>query len=86
MAKRGRESFGKREREKTRLERQSVKRAKRLERDDSSDAGTTRAEEDELMRQFAELSGRYEANEMTAEQFAEERHRIFAALGLEEGT
>lgn len=86
MAKRGRESFEKRAREKARLERQSAKRAKRQTDESPEDdaAVPSRAEEDALMKQFAQLSARHEAEQITAAQYEEERHRIFVQLGLEE--
>lgn len=87
MAKRGRESFEKRAREKARLERQEAKRARRLTEESSEEAaGPTRDEEDDLMGQFARLSARFEAKEITAEQYAEERQRIFGELGIEDGS
>ena len=82
MAKRSRESFQKRAREKARQEKQEEKRAKR--RSGSSDEDeVSRAEEDALMQEFARLSARYEADEISPEVFNEERHRIFVELGLE---
>lgn len=81
MAKRSRESFQKRARERARQEKQAEKRAKR--QSDSADDGPTRAMEDSLMQQFAALSARYEADQISAERYNEERQRIFAELGLE---
>lgn len=85
MAKRGRESFQKRAREKARQDRQAAKREKR-QSDDSpdSDAAPSKAEEDALMQEFAMLSARYETDQISTERYNEERHRIFVELGLEE--
>lgn len=82
MAKRSRESFQKRAREKARQEKQAEKRAKR-QSGPSDEDDVSRAEEDALMQEFARLSARYEANEISPENFKEERHRIFALLGIE---
>lgn len=82
MAKRSRESFQKRAREKARLEKQEEKRAKRAESTD--DEALSRAEEDSLMQEFASLSARYEADQVSDERYNQERHRIFVELGLEE--
>ncbi len=76
------ESFQKRAREKARQEKQEEKRAARQAADDS-DPGLSRAQEDRLMQQFATLSARFEADEIPADRFEEERHRIFVELGLE---
>lgn len=81
MAKRSSESFQKRAREKARQDKQEEKRAKRQAR--SSDDDVSRADEDALMQEFARLSARYEADEISLESFNEERHRIFVELGLE---
>lgn len=85
MAKRSRESFQKRAREKARQEKRDAKREKR-DLDDSSeaDSGPTRAEEDVLMQQFARLSASYENDQISVDDYNEERHRIFVALGLED--
>lgn len=45
--------------------------------------GLSKAEEDALMQDFAALSARYESEEISTEQYNEERQRIFAELGLE---
>ena len=82
MARRSQESFQKRAREKARQEKQAEKRAKRHS-DSSSDETITRSEEDALMQEFAALSARYEADQISTEQYDEERRRIFVELGLE---
>lgn len=82
MAKRGQESFQKRAREKARQEKQAEKRARR--QSGASEVDTpTRAEQDALMEEFAMLSERYEANQISTDDYNDERHRIFVALGLE---
>jgi hypothetical protein len=82
LAKRSRESFEKRAREKARQEKQDEKRAKRQSRA-PDDSEVTRAEEDALMQEFARLSARFEANEISLDSFNEQRHRILVELGLE---
>lgn len=82
MAKRSRESFQKRAREKARQDKQAEKRAKR-QSDTPDDESITRAEEDSLMQEFAKLSARYEADQISTERYNEERQRIFVELGLE---
>lgn len=81
MAKRSRESFQKRAREKARQERQAEKRAKR--QSTQGDENVSKAEEDALMEEFASLSARLEADQITPDEFNEERDRIFGELGLE---
>lgn len=83
MARRGQESFQKRAREKARQEKQAEKRAKRHSGSSSDDDGPSRASENALMEEFALLSERYEADQISDEQYNEERQRIFAELGLE---
>jgi hypothetical protein len=82
MAKRSRESIQKRAREKARQEKQADKLAKRL---DSAEADATlaRADEDLLMQEYARLSARYEADQISSREYDAERQRIFDALGLE---
>ncbi len=80
MAKRTRESFQKRAREKARQEKQAEKRAKRQSSSDSD--RVSRAEEDLLMQEFAQLSERFEADQISSHEFNEERQRIFEKLGL----
>lgn len=82
MAKRSRESFQKRAREKARQEKQAEKREKRLSSSPDEEP-VSPAKENALMEQFAELSARYEADQITTDQFSEERERIFGELGLE---
>lgn len=84
MAKRSRESFQKRAREKAREEKKAEKRARR-ESALSDQEDVSRADEDALMQEFARLSARYEANEISQDSFNEERERIFGLLGIESG-
>ncbi len=89
MAKRSRESFQKRAREKARQDKQAEKRARRRgESSDEEDQPTqtddlSRSEEDSLMQEFATLSAQHEADQISTEQYEKERHRIFVELGLE---
>jgi hypothetical protein len=83
MARRSQESFQKRAREKARQEKQAIKRAKREDSPASDEESISRSEEDKLMQDFAKLSARYEAGQISSEQFDEERQRIFSELGLE---
>lgn len=82
MAKRGREGALKRAREKARQDKQEAKRERRYARasDDDSDGAI---DEDALMEEFARLSARYEANQLSEVEYNKARHRIFVALGVE---
>lgn len=82
MARRGSESFQKRARERARQEKQAEKREKRRA-GSSDDDGPSRASEDALMEEFALLSARFEADQVSTERYNEERQRIFDELGLE---
>ncbi len=82
MAKRSRESFQKRAREKARQEKQAEKREKR-QSSTQDDENVSKAEENALMEEFASLSARFEADQITTDEFNEERDRIFGELGLE---
>lgn len=81
MAKRSRQSFQKRAKEKARREKQANKRARRQSSSDAEDVN--RAEEDALMKEYAQLSERFETDEISSDEFADERKRIFGELGLE---
>ena len=81
MARRSRQSFQKRAKEKARREKQENKRARRRSSSDAEDV--SRAEEDALMKEYAQLSERFEIDEISSDQFADERERIFGELGLE---
>ena len=82
MAKRSRESFQKRAREKARQDKQAEKRDKRLS-SLSDDENVSKAEENALMEEFAALSARLESEQVTVKEFNEERERIFGQLGLD---
>jgi hypothetical protein len=86
VARRGRESFQKRAREKARQEKQADKRARREAEAEAEVPAPSRVEEDVLMREFASLSARYEANQISHDRYEEERHRIFVQLGIEDET
>jgi phage I-like protein len=82
VAKRSRESFQKRARERARQKKQADKRDKR--RSPSSDGkNVSKAEEDALMEEFAALSARLEAEQITPDMFNDERERILGQLGLD---
>ncbi|OUV77410.1 MAG: hypothetical protein CBC90_04990 [Acidimicrobiaceae bacterium TMED130] len=84
MASKGRESWGKRQREQTKREKQEAKRAERAERksseDDDAEAATP---EEELYRQFAELSAAKANGEIDDETFEAKKEEIWEQLGIE---
>ena len=84
MASKGRESWGKRQREQTKREKQEAKRAERAERkssgDEADDLGTP---EEELYRQFAELSAAKANGEIDDETFEAKKEEIWEQLGIE---
>jgi hypothetical protein len=80
VARRGGEAALKRAREKARLEKQEAKREKRQAR---ASAPVPEVNVDALMEEYASLSARHEAGQITAARFNEERQRIFEALGIE---
>lgn len=82
MAKRGREGVLKRQRERARQEKQAAKREKRHDRTEDNSTEPP-VNEDRLMEEFARLSERFDNGQLTAEQYEEERHRIFVELGIE---
>lgn len=82
MAKRSRESFQKRAREKARQDKQAEKREKR-QSTSPDDESVSRAKETALMEEFATLSARLESEQITSDEFTEQRERIFGELGLE---
>jgi hypothetical protein len=82
MAKRGREAVLKRAREKARQEKREAKQARR-ESKSADETTPPTVDEDALMNEFARLSARFEANQISEEQFTKDRRRIFAALGIE---
>ncbi|MCZ7531150.1 MAG: hypothetical protein M5U31_12910 [Acidimicrobiia bacterium] len=84
MAGRGRQTFEKRQREKSRQERAAAKRARREERkeakaeDDGSEDDT-----DDLLERFRILNERHEAGEIDEESFEAEKEELFEALGMQ---
>ncbi len=84
MASKGRESWGKRQREQTKRERQEAKRAERAERRQSDEELSEEgAPEEELYKQFAELSAAKANGEIDEETFEAKKEEIWAQLGLE---
>jgi hypothetical protein len=82
VAKRSREGALKRAREKVRQEKKEAKR-ERKETKPVEETALPEADENALMEEFARLSARYEANELTEDRYNSERQRIFEELGIE---
>jgi hypothetical protein len=82
VARRGREAALKRAREKARQEKKEAKRERRAVRE-TEDTSNDPVDEQALMEQFALLSKRHEADQISTEHYEEERHRIFVELGIE---
>lgn len=82
MAKRGREAAAKRARE-VRRQQQRVDKKERREAATSQVDTVPAEDQTALMEEFAALSEKFEADMVTAAHYAEERHRIFVALGIE---
>ena len=83
MAKR-REAVLKRAREKARLEKREAKREKMAARK-SDKADGQQVDEQVLMERFARLNERYEANQISRQQFETDRQKILEALGIDSG-
>jgi len=84
MASKGRESWGKRQREQTKRERQEAKRAEKAERRQSDEELSEEGPpEEELYKQFAELSAAKANGEIDEETFEAKKEEIWAQLGLE---
>ena len=84
MASKGRESWRKRQREQTKRERQEAKRAERAERRQSDDEPSVEGlPEEELYKQFAELSAAKANGEIDEETFEARKEEIWTQLGLE---
>ena len=84
MASKGRESWGKRQREQTKRERQEAKRADRAERRQSDEAPSSEGPpEEELYNRFAELSRARAEGEIDEETFEAKKEEIWTLLGLE---
>ncbi len=81
MAKKGREAAAKRARE----VRRAQQKVDKLERKDAARTAEPDAIVDEsaLMEEFAALSEKLENKQVSPAEYADERHRIFVALGLE---
>ncbi len=74
--------MSKRARERTRQEKQEAKRQRREDRVEES-AQAEAPDETALMEEFRALSEQYNANPVSENHYAEERHRIFVELGIE---
>lgn len=82
MAKRNREGALKRAREKARQEKKDLKR-ERKDAKAAEEVETPDVDENALMEEFARLSARFEANQLTEDRYNSERQRIFEELGIE---
>jgi hypothetical protein len=84
VAGKGRQSWEKRQREKSKRERQEAKRADRLDRktveEEPESEGPSEAE---LYERFAKLSEAHAAGNVDDEVFEERKAELFEALGLE---
>ena len=85
MASKGRESWDKRQRERTKKDRQAAKRADRAERKNTEEeeSGLEVTSEAELYERFAKLSASHANGEVDDETFEERKEEIFELLGLE---
>ncbi len=82
MARRGNQSFEKRQREMQKQERAQQKEARREERRAAEDEGDD-VDEAALMAEYAKLAEAFDEGTVTAERFAERKSEIFETLGLE---
>lgn len=82
MARRGREAALKRAREKARQDKKEAKRERRAAQE-SEDSVDNPVDEQALMEEFARLSERHEADQISTKDYEDERHRIFVELGIE---
>lgn len=82
MAKKGREAALKRARERARQEKKEAKREK-AEARKADETPVEPTSESDLMEEFARLSERHAANQISAADYEDERHRIFVELGIE---
>ncbi len=82
MAKSGGDAAAKRARE-LRKEQQKADKRERREALTSQTESIPAETEAALMEEFANLSEKFEGDLISASQYAEERHRIFVALGIE---
>lgn len=87
MAGKGRQSWEKRQREKSKRERQDAKRADRADRktpdEDEVEVDHDAPSEAELYERFAKLSEAHANGSVDAETFEEKRAELFDLLGLE---
>ena len=84
MARRCGEAMAKRARERARQAKQQEKQAKRQAAADE-DTSVSADREATLMEEFAQLSARFEAKNISLDDFTAERERILAELGIETG-
>lgn len=82
MAKRSREGALKRAREKARQEKKDLKR-ERKDAKTTEEVEISEVDENALMEEFARLSARFEANQLSEDRYHSERERIFGELGIE---
>lgn len=82
MAKRSREGALKRAREKARQDKKDAKRERKAAKS-TDEAETTEVDETALLEEFARLSARYEADQVSEDRYQTERERIFDELGIE---
>ncbi len=84
MASKGRESWDKRQRERTKKDRQAAKRAERAERRSSeNEIGDEGPSEAELYERFAQLSASHANGELDDETFDIKKEEIFELLGVQ---
>ena len=84
MASKGRESWDKRQRERTKKDRQAAKRAERAERRNTEEETSSEVpNEAELYERFAQLSASHANGEIDDETFEEKKEEIFELLGLQ---
>jgi len=75
--------MAKRARERARLEKQAAKRERREAASAAAADPSDAPDETALMEEFRVLSERHAAGLVSDDDLAEERHRIFVALGIE---
>jgi len=83
MAQRGKQTFGKRQREMERQERARDKEAKRQERREAGPDESDEVDEAALMAKYGQLAEAHAAGKVDDERFAEAKREIFEALGLD---
>jgi seryl-tRNA synthetase len=75
--------MAKRARERARQERQEAKRQRRQSVSEIAADVKDEPDEAELMEEFRVLSERHAAGLVAEDRYVQQRHRIFAALGIE---